>query len=154
VNLWQKLPSKTSRYSTPPYCPKCGHEDTVGTRQVCHCANCRRGAEEHRQAIEELKRILVCEAYPPAELWENPNVRNVAEKLTLRDAVFITAFHRNAHCDSSGTAGAPYAEERPLAPTTDLVKTLLAHLTSRGLLSVSTESAIDAFEFDDELTRV
>lgn len=154
MNLWQKLPSKTSRHASAPYCPRCGHEDTHGTRQQCQCANCRRRVEEHRQAIEDMKRVLVREAYPPAVLWENPNVRNLAEQLTLRDAVFITALYRNAHCNSSGTAGMPYSKDRPLAPTVDLAKTLLAHLGARKLLLVSLESPIEAFEFDEELTRV
>jgi len=34
INLWQKLPSKTSRHASAPYCPRCGHEDTHGTRQL------------------------------------------------------------------------------------------------------------------------
>lgn len=154
VNLWQKLPSKSSRYASPPYCPRCGHEDTQHTRQQCYCDNCRRRAEEHRAAIEEMKRALVREAYPSVATWESPNARNLAEKLTLRDAVFITALYRNAHCDNNGTAGMPFSKERPLAPSLELARTLLAHLGGRGLISVSTESPLDAFQFDDELTRV
>jgi hypothetical protein len=154
VNLWQKLPSKSSRYADPPYCPRCRHQDPQGTRHQCQCANCRGRAEERRQAVEDMKRALVREAYPAVELWQNPNVASLAQQLTLRDAVFMTALFRNWHCDKSGAAGTPVSKERPLAPTFDLAKGLLAHLAARGLISVSAESPTEAFDFDDELTRV
>ena len=140
VNLWQKLPSKSSRYADPPYCPRCRHQDPQGTRHQCQCANCRGRAEERRQAVEDMKRALVREAYPAVELWQNPNVASLAQQLTLRDAVFMTALFRNWHCDKSGAAGTPVSKERPLAPTFDLAKGLLAHLAARGLISVSAES--------------
>ncbi len=154
VSLWQKMPSKTSRYADPAYCPRCGHLDTGSTRQQCQCANCRQRAEQRRLAIDEMKRALVRDGYPTMPVWESPNVQHLAEQLTLRDAVFVTALYRNAHCDTNGAVGNPFSKERPLAPTSELTKTILTHLGARRLVSVSAESPIDAFEYDDELTRV
>lgn len=154
TELWQKLRSKSATSAPLPYCPACGHEHTEGTYRRCHCEGCRKHLAGIDAAIEEKKRHLVQQGYPTVIIWENPNVDHLLGQLTLRDAVFLSALYRNAHIDAAGTAGGPYAKERPLSPTTELTKNMLGHLSGRRLISVSSSSPLECFEFDDELTRV
>jgi hypothetical protein len=109
---------------------------------------------EAESAIAAAKRGLVEQCYPPVAQWQDPNVDHLVGQLTLRDAVFLSALYRNAHMNPDGTAGPPYADERPLSPSDELHKSMLDHLRRRGLIRVSAGSPLDCFEFDDELTRV
>ncbi len=154
LDLWQKLHSRSSRWEPQPYCPGCGHEHTEGTYRHCHCSGCRKRVAEVDAEIEAKKRLLVEQWYPPAKQWDNPDIQNLVGQLTLRDAVFVMALYRNADVDDEGTAGAPYAKERPLAPTTPLITDVLGHLVQRGLVRVSATSTLESFQFDDQLTRV
>ena len=145
---------RSSRWEPQPYCPGCGHEHTEGTYRHCHCSGCRKRVAEVDAEIEAKKRLLVEQWYPPAKQWDNPDIQNLVGQLTLRDAVFVMALYRNADVDDEGTAGAPYAKERPLAPTTPLITDVLGHLVQRGLVRVSATSTLESFQFDDQLTRV
>ena len=154
INLWQNLRSKSSRCENAPFCPNCRHEPSEGTRRNCSCGNCRKKAADIQAAIQDTKFEIVRVAYPVNEQWKNPDVDYLAMQLTLRDAVFISALYRNANVDDLGTVGPPYAKDRPLAPTSELVKTILDGLGSRGMIRVSQTSPIDAFVFNAECTAV
>ena len=154
VSLWQAPRSKSASRAPQPYCPQCRHEHTEGTYRHCHCAGCRKHVADVEAAIVAKKRELVREGYPSDEIWQNPSVDHLLGQLTLRDVVFLSALYRNAHIDREGTAGAPYATERPLSPTSDLSQAMLSHLARRRLVRVAATSPLDSFQFDDELTRV
>lgn len=154
VSLWQPLRSKSAGTAPLPYCPACKHEHTEGTYRRCNCGGCRRRVAEVEAALAATKRGLIEQCYPPVDEWDDPNVDHLVGQLTLRDVVFLSALYRNAHTEVDGTAGPPYAKERPLSPSTDLTKAMLGHLSKRGLIRVSAASPLDCFQFDDELTRV
>lgn len=154
VNLWQPLRSKSSSTDTPPYCPACRHEHTEGTYRRCHCEGCRKRIVEVEVSLAAKKRALVEQGYPAAAEWDAPDVNHLVGQLTLRDVVFLSALYRNAEIGFDGTAGPPYAEERPLSPSSELNKAILDHLRNRGLLRISAASPLDGFPFGDELTRV
>ena len=154
INLWQKHHSRSSRFEPDPYCPACGHVHFDTPHQRCSCRGCRQHAPERHASIEEMKRRLVSETYPQAAILEDADVDLFIGRLTLRDMVYVTALYRNWHVDERGMVGPPYSKERPLAPTRELARDILAHLTRRGVIAVSPASPSDAFEFNDELTQV
>lgn len=154
VRLWQALSSKSARTAPPPYCPACEHEHTEGTFRRCRCEGCRRRIAEIEASLAATKRALIEQGYPTVDEWDDPNVDHLVGQLTLRDVVFLSSLYRNAHIEVDGTAGPPYAKERPLSPSTELNNAILDHLRKRGLIRVSSASPLDCFQFDDELTRV
>lgn len=154
VNLWQPLRSKFAGTAPLPYCPACKHEHIEGTYRHCNCEGCRRRVAEVEAALVAMKLVLVEVGYPTFPEWDDPNLEHLVEQLTLRDVVFLSALYRNANIQADGTAGPPYANERPLSPSTELTKAMLSHLSKRGLIRVSAASPLDCFQFDEELTRV
>jgi len=100
-----------------------------------------------------MKRRLVSESYTET-IDQCADADMVLGWLTLRDMLYLTAFYRNAHIGERGIAGPPYSKERPLSPTYDLTREILAHLRRRGIIEVSPTSPLDAFEYNDELTEV
>ena len=143
VALQSRRPSRSGYTSPLKSCPNCGHRDA----DYCNCQNCRETAAKERQWVEEIKRDVIREDYGLRH-W-NGNV----ERLTLRDAVYISALVRQSLSEDLLTVG-PYAPGPPkLAPTDDHMREITSHLQGKALLAVDPESPIDAFVFDEGLTE-
>lgn len=143
VALQSRRPNRSGYTSPVKSCPDCGHQDA----DYCHCRNCRETAAKERQWIEEIKRDVIREDYG-GRYW-NGNV----ERLTLRDAVYISALIRQSLSEDLLTVD-PYAPGPPkLAPTDDHMREITSHLQGKALLAVDPESPIDAFVFDEGLTE-
>lgn len=142
--LLQSRRASRSGYASPEKrCPDCGHREAA----YCHCKSCREAAARERQRIEEIKRDVVRDDYG-GRRWHG----NV-ESLTLRDAVYTSALIRQSVSEDLLTVD-PYAPGPPqLAPTSDHLREITRHLQEKSLIAVDPESPLEAFVFNEELTK-
>ncbi|GAA4052603.1 hypothetical protein [Parerythrobacter jejuensis] len=138
-----RRPSKSSHHDPSPECPSCGHKQV----RNCYCQNCRDKQEWERKRFDEIKREIIREDYG------RDYARRDLSELTLRDAVYVSALARYATSEDLKFATPYEMHSPPLAPTHGHVRSIVRHLYREDLIGVDTESSIEAFVFDDELTR-
>lgn len=146
TNLISKQPARASvrRRSVSPRCPGCGHRHA----EWCPCKPCKAKAKAERRESDKKKRQVIEATYTREHDCPPP------EDLTLRDAVFVMAIARHAEAENLSYLK-PYDDYADtLAPLPDCQHDIITHLYERGLIAISPDSDIHAFEFDETLTAI
>lgn len=143
--LLQSRRTRRSSYASPiGRCPNCGHQGT----NYCPCRKCREAAAKDRFLIEEIKRSVIHKNYG-GRCWDGDFA-----KLTLRDAVYLSALIRQSLSEDMETV-APFSPGPPLlAPTSDYKGEIVRHLRGKSLLAIDPNSSAEAFVFNAELTTI
>ncbi len=98
--------------------------------------------------VELRKQKIILESY-----GEFIEVVPGSSELTLRDALYFLSVARHSLSEDFYSIS-PFSENDPLlAPTFEFQNDIVKHLYAKGLISISSESDVSAFEFDDELTQ-
>ena len=146
TNLISKRPARTFEPRCPesPRCPGCGHRHA----DWCPCKPCREKAEAERRESDKMKRQVIEATYTREHHIPPP------ENLTLQDAVFLLAVKRHAATDDLGYLKPYHAYKAALAPLPECVWHILLHLYKSGLIAISLDSHVHAFEFDQAVTEI
>ena len=72
----------------------------------------------------------------------------------MHDAVFLLALARHAVTDDLGYLKPYHDFDKTLAPLPECRRDILSHLYARGLIAISPDSDVDAFEFDETVPEI
>lgn len=127
-----------------PICPLCNHSE----QGYCRCKNCLEH-EAYIQQNSELKKQLIIQNRYGEFRKSVPSAR----ALTLRDAVYLLSVSRHSLSEDFYSVS-PFSENlTSLAPTYEFQSEIVQHLYTKGIITISSESDLNAFEFDEELTE-
>lgn len=125
-----------------PFCPICGHTDEI----ICKCNYCIAEREKVRKLNEERKvRILQEKREKIKKVYDLNIVPVNYSKLNFREKVFLGALLRTSLSEDMEVILPLNDAERELAPTIGYIKEILSYLIGRGVISVDSNSRIDAF---------
>ena len=142
--MYKERDSKSS-YSwnkKKPFCAICGHTDEI----ICKCNYCIAEREKVRKLNEERKvRILQEKREKIKKVYDLNIVPVNYSELNFREKVFLGALLRTSLSEDMEVILPLNDEERELAPTIGYIKEILSYLIGRGVISVDSNSSIDAF---------
>ena len=146
TNLISERPARSYEHygPEPPYCPECGHS----SGDWCPCKSCREKENAERRESDKKKRQVIEATYTREHDIPQP------EDFTLHDAVFLLALARHAVTDDLGYLKPYHDFDKTLAPLPECVRDILSHLCQRGLIAISPDSDVHAFEFDETVTEI
>ena len=146
THLISKQPARTfePRRPVPPHCPKCGHRPV----DWCRCKLCWEKEQAERRLSDKKKRDLIVAACTREVDVPSP------EDLTLHDAVFLPTLARHAVTDDLGYLKPYHKFDKTLAPLPECVQDILSHLYKSGLIAISPDSDVHAFDFDEAATEI
>ncbi|PSL31972.1 hypothetical protein CLV42_104273 [Chitinophaga ginsengisoli] len=146
INLISHYESRNSfNIKSAPLCPSCGHV----TGEYCRCDNCRQYARLRAERKKDKQRSLILEKcssifIPPHEVQE----------LSFEASVYLMALTRHSISEDFRFLFLFDKTQVKLAPTFDFIKQMQVSLKECGLISVSPESKIDCFTFNEEVTAI
>ena len=146
--LWKKLESKGlvnyNYWNSKPYCPTCGHID----KDYCHCKNCKLTLE--RKRIEETKKIKESidqrynlSSHQPIEL----------DCLSIREVIYLSTLIRIGLSEDKKYLKIPNFSEFPVAPSIEMLNSMLNLLLNRKIIVIHPDSPQDAFEDLADITN-
>ena len=142
--MYKERDSKSS-YSwnkKKPFCAMCGHTDEI----ICKCNYCIAEREKVRKLNEERKvRILQEKREKIKKVYDLNIVPVNYSELNFREKVFLGALLRTSLSEDMEVILPLNDAERELAPTIGYIKEILSYLIGRGVVSVDSNSSIDAF---------
>ncbi|WP_294367827.1 hypothetical protein [uncultured Clostridium sp.] len=142
--MYKERDSKSS-YSwnkKKPFCAICGHTDEI----ICKCNYCIAEREKVRKLNEERKvRILQEKREKIKKVYDLNIVPVNYSELNFREKVFLGALLRTSLSEDMEVILPLNDAERELAPTIGYIKEILSYLIGRGVVSVDSNSSIDAF---------
>lgn len=142
--IYKERDSKSS-YSwnkKKPFCAICGHTDEI----ICKCNYCIAEREKVRKLNEERKvRILQEKREKIKKVYDLNIVPVNYSDLNFREKVFLGALLRTSLSEDMEVILPLNDAERELAPTIGYIKEILSYLIGRGVISVDSNSSIDAF---------
>lgn len=142
--MYKERDSKSS-YSwnkKKPFCAICGHTDEI----ICKCNYCIAEREKVRKLNEERKvRILQEKREKIKKVYDLNIVPVNYSELNFREKVFLGALLRTSLSEEMEVILPLNDAERELAPTIGYIKEILSYLIGRGVISVDSNSSIDAF---------
>lgn len=142
--MYKERDSKSS-YSwnkKKPFCAICGHTDEI----ICKCNYCIADREKVRKLNEERKvRILQEKREKIKKVYDLNIVPVNYSELNFREKVFLGALLRTSLSEDMEVILPLNDAERELAPTIGYIKEILSYLIGRGVISVDSNSSIDAF---------
>lgn len=142
--IYKERDSKSS-YSwnkKKPFCAICGHTDEI----ICKCNYCIAEREKVRKLNEERKvRILQEKREKIKKVYDLNIVPVNYSELNFREKVFLGALLRTSLSEDMEVILPLNDAERELAPTIGYIKEILSYLIGRGVISVDSNSSIDAF---------
>lgn len=142
--MYKERDSKSS-YSwnkKKPFCAICGHTDEI----ICKCNYCIAEREKVRKLNEERKvRILQEKREKIKKVYDLNIVPVNYSELNFREKVFLGALLRTSLSEDMEVILPLNDAERELAPTIGYIKEILSYLIGRGIISVDSNSRIDAF---------
>lgn len=142
--MYKERDSKSS-YSwnkKKPFCAICGHTDEI----ICKCNYCIAEREKVRKLNEERKvRILQEKREKIKKVYDLNIVPVNYSELNFREKVFLGALLRTSLSEDMEVILPLNDAERELAPTIGYIKEILSYLIGRGIISVDSNSSIDAF---------
>lgn len=142
--MYKERDSKSS-YSwnkKKPFCAICGHTDEI----ICKCNYCIAEREKVRKLNEERKvRILQEKREKIKKVYDLNIVPVNYSDLNFREKVFLGALLRTSLSEDMEVILPLNDAERELAPTIGYIKEILSYLIGRGVVSVDSNSSIDAF---------
>lgn len=142
--MYKERDSKSS-YSwnkKKPFCAICGHTDEI----ICKCNYCIAEREKVRKLNEERKvRILQEKREKIKKVYDLNIVPVNYSELNFREKVFLGALLRTSLSEDMEVILPVNDAERELAPTIGYIKEILSYLIGRGVISVDSNSSIDAF---------
>lgn len=142
--MYKERDSKSS-YSwnkKKPFCAICGHTDEI----ICKCNYCIAEREKVRKLNEERKvRILQEKREKIKKVYDLNIVPVNYSDLNFREKVFLGALLRTSLSEDMEVILPLNDAERELAPTIGYIKESLSYLIGRGVISVDSNSSIDAF---------
>ena len=125
-----------------PFCAICGHTDEI----ICKCNYCIAEREKVRKLNEERKvRILQEKREKIKKVYDLNIVPVNYSDLNFREKVFLGALLRTSLSEDMEVILPLNDAERELAPTIGYIKEILSYLIGRGVISVDSNSSIDAF---------
>lgn len=142
--MYKERDSKSS-YSwnkKKPFCAICGHTDEI----ICKCNYCIAEREKVRKLNEERKvRILQEKREKIKKVYDLNIVPVNYSEINFREKVFLGALLRTSLSEDMEVILPLNDAERELAPTIGYIKEILSYLIGRGVVSVDSNSSIDAF---------
>ena len=142
--MYKQRDSKSS-YSwnkKKPFCAICGHTDEI----ICKCNYCIAEREKVRKLNEKRKvRILQEKREKIKKVYDLNIVPVNYSELNFREKVFLGALLRTSLSEDMEVILPLNDAERELAPTIGYIKEILSYLIGRGVVSVDSNSSIDAF---------
>lgn len=142
--MYKERDSKSS-YSwnkKKPFCAICGHTDEI----ICKCNYCIAEREKVRKLNEERKvRILQEKREKIKKVYDLNIVPVNYSELNFREKVFLGVLLRTSLSEDMEVILPLNDAERELAPTIGYIKEILSYLIGRGIISVDSNSSIDAF---------
>ena len=142
--MYKERDSKSS-YSwnkKKPFCAICGHTDEI----ICKCNYCIAEREKVRKLNEErMVRILQEKREKIKKVYDLNIVPVNYSELNFREKVFLGALLRTSLSEDMEVILPLNDAERELAPTIGYIKEILSYLIGRGVVSVDSNSSIDAF---------
>lgn len=142
--MYKERDSKSS-YSwnkKKPFCAICGHTDEI----ICKCNYCIAEREKVKKLNEERKvRILQEKREKIKKVYDLNIVPVNYSELNFREKVFLGALLRTSLSEDMEVILPLNDAERELAPTIGYIKEILSYLIGRGVVSVDSNSSIDAF---------
>ena len=142
--MYKERDSKSS-YSwnkKKPFCAICGHTDEI----ICKCNYCIAEREKVRKLNEERKvRILQEKREKIKKVYDLNIVPVNYSELNFREKDFLGALLRTSLSEDMEVILPLNDAERELAPTIGYIKEILSYLIGRGVISVDSNSSIDAF---------
>ena len=142
--MYKERDSKSS-YSwnkKKPFCAICGHTDEI----ICKCNYCIAEREKVRKLNEERKVRILQEKIEKIKKVYDLNIVPVNySELNFREKVFLGALLRTSLSEDMEVILPLNDAERELAPTIGYIKEILSYLIGRGIISVDSNSSIDAF---------
>lgn len=124
------------------FCAICGHTDEI----ICKCNYCIAEREKVRKLNEERKvRILQEKREKIKKVYDLNIVPVNYSELNFREKVFLGALLRTSLSEDMEVILPLNDAERELAPTIGYIKEILSYLIGRGVVSVDSNSSIDAF---------
>lgn len=142
--MYKERDSKSS-YSwnkKKPFCAICGHTDEI----ICKCNYCIAEREKVRKLNEERKvRILQEKREKIKKVYDLNIVPVNYSELNFREKVFLGALLRTSLSEDMEVILPLNDAEGELAPTIGYIKEILSYLIGRGVISVDSNSSIDAF---------
>lgn len=142
--MYKERDSKSS-YSwnkKKPFCAICGHTDEI----ICKCNYCIAEREKVRKLNEERKVRILQEKIEKIKKVYDLNIVPVNySELNFREKVFLGALLRTSLSEDMEVILPLNDAERELAPTIGYIKEILSYLIGRGVISVDSNSSIDAF---------
>ncbi len=142
--MYKERDSKSS-YSwnkKKPFCAICGHTDEI----ICKCNYCIAEREKVRKLNEERKvRILQEKREKIKKVYDLNIVPVNYSELNFREKFFLGALLRTSLSEDMEVILPLNDAERELAPTIGYIKEILSYLIGRGVISVDSNSSIDAF---------
>ena len=125
-----------------PFCAICGHTDEI----ICKCNYCIAEREKIRKLNEERKvRILQEKREKIKKVYDLNIVPINYSELNFREKVFLGALLRTSLSEDMEVILPLNNAERELAPTIGYIKEILSYLIDKGIISVDSNSSIDAF---------
>lgn len=142
--MYKERDSKSS-YSwnkKKPFCAICGHTDEI----ICKCNYCIAEREKVRKLNEKRKVTILQEKREKIKKVYDLNIVPVNySELNFREKVFLGALLRTSLSEDMEVILPLNDAERELAPTIGYIKEILSYLIGRGVVSVDSNSSIDAF---------
>ena len=142
--MYKERDSKSS-YSwnkKKPFCAICGHTDEI----ICKCNYCIAEREKVRKLNKKRKvRILQEKREKIKKVYDLNIVPVNYSDLNFREKVFLGALLRTSLSEDMEVILPLNDAERELAPTIGYIKEILSYLIGRGVISVDSNSSIDAF---------
>lgn len=127
-----------------PACPICGH--CPGKRCACH--RCKAAAADMSRKLVARQRTAISITFPVVERREWN-----AEEMGMTDALYLLTVFRHSVSEDLARVE-PYASRREsLTPTNEVLQTMVSRLRGRGFITISLNSDLKAFEFDDDTHR-
>ena len=127
-----------------PHCPSCNHSE----RERCSCNNCLKSKERIIQKRNDVKREIIENNYGQY-YGPSPDIN----ELSLKDSLYLLSVLRHSLSEDFYSVQPFNDHHLLLAPTYDYLDEITQHLYSKKLISISRDSDINSFVFDDELTK-
>lgn len=138
-------------YSKAPCCPICNHKNV----SHCSCKNCRSQAAAQKEQMDIEKADAGAKKQEIFIQWNTTNnTQAFPTKVSAKDALYLLALSRHSVSEDFSTIN-PFKSTNPkLAPTLELQDQMVGHLYKMGYIAISKNSNIEAFTFDDGLTKI
>lgn len=126
------------------YCPECGHK----AEGLCNCEGCLVIRDYNNWQLEETKRALIGKYYDhKQEIFE-------VKDIDLKDAVYLLAIASHIVSEDFKFVEPFKHSSLSLAPGFDFQSQIVKHLYAEGFIKVSVDSALDAFAYDEKVTKI